>query len=92
MLRAADLFVYVWMAPGMARDRAHVVPAGKECNRATSPVQGRTAGRRAETTVTVSTGRAQRARHGVHTFWGMITCGAATVTANTVLGICLATR
>ena len=90
-LRAADLFVYVWMAPDMARGRADLFSAVKERDVATSLMRGGPPAHGTETMFKGSTG-VERARHGVHTVWGLDTWGAATVTAHTILGICLAMR
>ena len=45
---------------------------------------------RIETTFSEITDRMEVARHGAHTFWGLLTRTAATIAAHTLLHTCLA--
>jgi hypothetical protein len=44
---------------------------------------------RIETTFSEITDRMELARHGAHTFWGLLTRTAATIAAHTLLHVCL---
>ena len=44
---------------------------------------------RIETTFSEITDRMELARHGAHTFWGLLTRTAATIAAHTMLRVCL---
>ena len=45
---------------------------------------------RIETTFSEITDRMELARHGAHTFWGLLTRTAATIAAHTLMRVCLA--
>jgi len=45
---------------------------------------------RIETTFKEITGQMELARHGAHTFWGLLTRTAATIAAHTLMRVCLA--
>jgi hypothetical protein len=47
---------------------------------------------RIETTFSEITDRMEVARHGAHTFWGLLTRAAATIAAHTLLRVCLNQR
>jgi hypothetical protein len=75
-----------------ARGTAVLVPPGKK-QRATMPsallkviAEWRN---RIETTFSEITDRMELARHGAHTFWGLLTRTAATIAAHTLLRVCL---
>ena len=75
-----------------ARGTAVLVPPGKK-QRAAMPsgllkviAEWRN---RIETTFSEITDRMELARHGAHTFWGLLTRTAATIAAHTLLRICL---
>jgi hypothetical protein len=79
--------------PGAARGTAVLVPPGKK-QRAAMPsslmkviAEWRN---RIETTFSEITDRMELARHGAHTFWGLLTRTAATIAAHTLLLTCLA--
>jgi hypothetical protein len=44
---------------------------------------------RVETTFSEITVQMELARHGAHTFWGLLTRTAATIAAHTLLRVCL---
>ena len=44
---------------------------------------------RIETTFSEITDQMELARHGAHTFWGLLTRTAATIAAHTLLRVCL---
>ena len=76
-----------------ARGTAVLVPPGKD-QRATLPAillkviaQWRN---RVETSFSEITDRMELARHGAHSFWGLLTRTAATIAAHTLLRTCLA--
>jgi hypothetical protein len=76
-----------------ARGTAVLVPPGKH-QRATMPAvlqkviaQWRN---RIETTFKEITDQMELARHGAHTFWGLLTRTAATIAAHTLMRVCLA--
>ena len=75
-----------------ARGTAVLVPPGKR-DRAAVPsallkviAEWRN---RIETTFREITGQMELARHGAHTFWGLLTRTAATIAAHTLLRVCL---
>ena len=75
-----------------ARGTAVLVPPGKK-QRAAMPftllkiiAEWRN---RIETTFSEITDRMELARHGAHTFWGLLTRTAATIAAHTLLRVCL---
>ncbi len=45
---------------------------------------------RIETTFKEITDQMELARHGAHTFWGLLTRTAATIAAHTLMRVCLA--
>ena len=45
---------------------------------------------RIETTCKEITDQMELARHGAHTFWGLLTRTAATIAAHTIMRVCLA--
>ena len=76
-----------------ARGTAVLVPPGKD-QRASLPAillkviaQWRN---RVETSFSEITDRMELARHGAHSFWGLLTRTAATIAAHTLLRTCLA--
>ena len=75
-----------------ARGTAVLVPPGKK-QRAAMPSSLRKViaewRNRIETTFSELTDRMELARHGAHTFWGLLTRTAATIAAHTLLRVCL---
>ena len=47
---------------------------------------------RIETTFKEITDQMELARHGAHTFWGLLTRTAATIAAHTLIRMCLASQ
>ena len=76
-----------------ARGTAVLVPPGKK-DRAAMPSTLRQViaewRNRVETTFSEITDQMELARHGAHTFWGLLTRTAATIAAHTILRVCLA--
>jgi hypothetical protein len=76
-----------------ARGTAVLVPPGKGQRAAMPPVLLKVIAEwrnRIETTFSEITDRMELARHGAHTFWGLLTRTAATIAAHTLLLVCLA--
>jgi hypothetical protein len=76
-----------------ARGTAVLVPPGKKQRAATPPALLKVIAERRnriETTFSEITDRMELARHGAHTFWGLLTRTAATIAAHTLLLTCLA--
>jgi Transposase DDE domain len=74
------------------RGTAVLVPPGKKDRAVTPSVLLKViAGwrNRVETTFSEITDRMELARHGAHTFWGLLTRTAATIAAHTLLRVCL---
>jgi Transposase DDE domain len=73
---------------------ALLVPPGKNRRAAMPPVLLKVIAQwrnRVETTFAELTDHMELARHGAHTFWGLLTRTAATIAAHTILRACLAT-
>jgi hypothetical protein len=71
---------------------AVLVPPGKKQRAAMPPVLLKVIAQwrnRIETTFSEVTDQMELARHGAHTFWGLLTRTAATIAAHTLLRICL---
>ena len=76
-----------------ARGTAVLVPPGKNQRAAMPPILQKVIAEwrnRIETTFSEITDRMELARHGAHTFWGLLTRTAATIAAHTLLLTCLA--
>jgi len=103
MLPTEDLFVYgtCWLmmrsAAGLSRSRrgtAVLLPPAKSQRHAMPPILRKIIAEwrnRTETTFGEITDLMRLARHGAHTFWGLLTRTAATIAAHTLLRVCLAT-
>ena len=77
-----------------ARGTAILLPPGKGKRHAMPPVLRKIIAEwrnRIETTFAEITVLMELARHGAHTFWGLLTRTAATIAAHTLLRVCLAT-
>jgi len=75
-----------------ARGTAVLVPPGKKQRAAMASVLLKVIAEwrnRIETTFSEITDRMELARHGAHTFWGLLTRTAATIAAHTLLRVCL---
>ena len=75
-----------------ARGTAVLVPPGKKQRAATPAILLKVIAEwrnRVETTFSEITDRMELARHGAHTFWGLLTRTAATIAAHTLLLVCL---
>jgi hypothetical protein len=75
-----------------ARGTAVLVPPGKKDRAATPSILLKVIAEwrnRIETTFSEITDRMDLARHGAHTFWGLLTRTAATIAAHTLLRVCL---
>ena len=75
-----------------ARGTAVLVPPGKKERAATPSALLKVIAEwrnRIETTFSEITDRMELARHGAHTFWGLLTRTAATIAARTLLRVCL---
>ena len=75
-----------------ARGTAVLVPPGKKERAAVPPILLKVIAEwrnRIETTFSEITDRMELARHGAHTFWGLLTRTAATIAAHTLLRVCL---
>lgn len=75
-----------------ARGTAVLVPPGKEQRAAMASSLRKVIAEwrnRIETTFSEITDRMELARHGAHTFWGLLTRTAATIAAHTLLRVCL---
>jgi hypothetical protein len=75
-----------------ARGTAVLVPPGKGQRAAMPPVLRKVIAEwrnRVETTFSEITVQMELARHGAHTFWGLLTRTAATIAAHTLLRVCL---
>ena len=75
-----------------ARGTAVLVPPGKKQRAATPAILLKIIAEwrnRIETTFSEITDRMELARHGAHTFWGLLTRTAATIAAHTLLRVCL---
>jgi hypothetical protein len=75
-----------------ARGTAVLVPPGKKQRASTPPALLKVIAEwrnRIETTFSEITDRMELARHGAHTFWGLLTRTAATIAAHTLLLVCL---
>jgi hypothetical protein len=75
-----------------ARGTAVLVPPGKKDRAATPSILLKVTAEwrnRIETTFSEITDRMDLARHGAHTFWGLLTRTAATIAAHTLLRVCL---
>src|SRR6201986_2750338 len=75
-----------------ARGTAVLVPPGKNQRAAMPSVLRKVIAEwrnRIETTFSEITDRMELARHGAHTFWGLLTRTAATIAAHTLLRVCL---
>jgi hypothetical protein len=71
---------------------AVLVPPGKKQRAAMPPVLLKVIAQwrnRIETTFSEVTDQMELARHGAHTFWGLLTRTAATIAAHTLLRVCL---
>jgi Transposase DDE domain len=76
-----------------ARGTAVLVPPGKNQRASTPPALLKIIAEwrnRIETTFSEITDRMELARHGAHSFWGLLTRTAATIAAHTLLLTCLA--
>ena len=76
-----------------ARGTAVLVPPAKDQRAATAPILLRVIAQwrnRIETTFSEITNLMELARHGAHTFWGLLTRTAITIAAHTLLRTCLA--
>ena len=75
-----------------ARGTAVLVPPGKKQRAAMPSILLKVIAEwrnRIETTFSEITDRMELARHGAHTFWGLLTRTAATIAAHTLLRVCL---
>jgi hypothetical protein len=75
-----------------ARGTAVLVPPGKGQRMAVPSILRKVIAEwrnRIETTFSEITDRMELARHGAHTFWGLLTRTAATIAAHTLLRVCL---
>ena len=75
-----------------ARGTAVLVPPGKKDRAATPATLLKVIAEwrnRVETTFSEITDQMELARHGAHTFWGLLTRTAATIAAHTLLRVCL---
>ena len=75
-----------------ARGTAVLVPPGKGQRAAMPSILRKVIAEwrnRIETTFSEITDRMELARHGAHTFWGLLTRTAATIAAHTLLRVCL---
>jgi hypothetical protein len=75
-----------------ARGTAVLVPPGKGQRAAMPPILLKVIAEwrnRIETTFSEITDQMELARHGAHTFWGLLTRTAATIAAHTLLRVCL---
>ena len=75
-----------------ARGTAVLVPPGKKERAAMPSILLKVIAEwrnRIETTFSEITGHMELARHGAHTFWGLLTRTAATIAAHTLLLVCL---
>jgi Transposase DDE domain len=82
----------VFAAAQAARGTAVLVPPGKKQRAAMAPALRKVIAEwrnRIETTFSEITDRMELARHGAHTFWGLLTRTAATIAAHTLLRVCL---
>ena len=76
-----------------ARGTAVLVPPAKDQRAAMAPILLKVIAQwrnRIETTFSEITNLMELARHGAHTFWGLLTRTAATIAAHTLLRTCLA--
>ena len=76
-----------------ARGTAVLVPPGKHQRATMPPVLQKVIAQwrnRVETTFKEITDQMELARHGAHTFWGLLTRTAATIAAHTLMRVCLA--
>jgi len=76
-----------------ARGTAVLVPPAKDQRAAMAPILVKVIAQwrnRIETTFSEITNLMELARHGAHTFWGLLTRTAATIAAHTLLRTCLA--
>jgi hypothetical protein len=76
-----------------ARGTAVLVPPGKDQRAATAPLLLKIIAQwrnRIETTFSEITNLMELARHGAHTFWGLLTRTAVTIAAHTLLRACFA--
>ena len=77
-----------------ARGTAVLLPPAKGQRHAMPPILRKIIAQwrsRIETTFAEITDLMGLARHGAHTFWGLLTRTAATIAAHTLLRVCLAT-
>ena len=75
-----------------AAGTAVLVPPGKKQRAAVPSILRKVISEwrnRIETTLSEITDRMELARHGAHTFWGLLTRTAATIAAHTLLRVCL---
>ena len=88
MLPTEDLFVYVYV---LIDDLVAARIIGKRHRMPPIPRKIIAEWRnRIETTFTEITDQMELARHGAHTFWGLLTRTAATIAAHTLMRVCLA--
>jgi hypothetical protein len=77
-----------------ARGTAVLVPPGKDQRQQMPPILRKIIAQwrnRIEATFGEITDQMELARHGAHSFWGLLTRTAATIAAHTLLRVCLAT-
>jgi hypothetical protein len=77
-----------------ARGTAVLVPPGKDQRQQMPPILQKIIAQwrnRIEATFGEITDQMELARHGAHSFWGLLTRTAATIAAHTLLRVCLAT-
>ncbi len=76
------------------RGTAVLIPPGKHQRASMPPILQKIIAEwrnRVETTFKEITGQMELARHGAHTFWGLLTRVAATIAAHTLMRLCFAT-
>ena len=92
LLAEKDFSGRAFAAAQAARGTAVLVPPGKKQRAAVPSILLKVIAEwrnRIETTFSEITDRMELARHGAHTFWGLLTRTAATIAAHTLLRVCL---